>query len=183
MKPRRPRAWLVALLFLAAAARLQADVDVSEYRASGAVRSARESARLKQEFERRRTEEETKARQAEAESARRSAEEEARRAARPWPVRLTEARCTLCHAAANYEDIRHALPGWLAVLLRMRYFNLAPLDWEETWIIGRHLSETRPADAATALMEWTVAGTVFASPILLYLWSTRRTRRSRKKEP
>lgn len=158
-------------------------MDVSEYRASGAVRSQGESARLRQEFERRRAEEEAKGRQAEAESARRIAEEQARRAARPWPVRLTEARCTLCHAATNYEETRHALPGWMAVLLRMRYFNLAPLDWEETWIIGRHLSETRPADAATALMEWSATGIVLASPVLLYLWTTRRTRRSRKKEP
>jgi hypothetical protein len=174
-------AWLLVVL-VGLSSSPRADVDVSEYRASGAVRSQRESARLKQEFEQRRAEEAAKARQAEAESARRLAEEAARRAARPWPVRLTEARCTLCHAAANYEATSHALPGWIAVILRMRYFNLAPLDWEEAWTISRHLSETRPADALIALFEWSAAGAMIAGPFLLYFWTTRRQRRFRKKE-
>jgi hypothetical protein len=157
-------------------------VDVSEYSATGAVRSERERARLQREFEQRQAEEEERSRQAAAEAARRLAEEEARRAARPWPVRLTEARCTLCHAAANYEGAAHALPGWIAVLLRMRYFNLAPLDWEETWVIGRHLSETRPADGLTELLEWSAAAALLAGPVLLLFLNTRRRRRHGKKE-
>lgn len=180
MKPGRS-AWLLVVL-VGISPGTQADVDVSEYRASGAVRTQRESARLQREFEQRRADEEAKARQAEAEAARRFAEAEARRAARPWPVRLTEARCTPCHAAANYEETRHALPGWIAVLLRMRYFNQAPLDWQESWVIGRHLSETRPDDGPGALLEWSAAGALIAGPPLFFLWTTRRHRRLRKKE-
>ncbi len=158
-------------------------MDVSEYQATGAVRSRQETERLQKEFEQQRALEEERARQAEAEAARQLAEEAARRAARPWPVRLTEARCTLCHSATNYETSSHTLPGWIAVILRMRYFNMAPLEWEETWIIGRHLSKARPPDASTALFEWGATGTLIAAPFLLYYWATRRHRRFRKKEP
>ncbi len=142
------------LLGLPAAAPAWADVDVSEYQPRQSVRSAQERESLQADFERQRHEAEARAEAARREEARRRAEEHARREARPYPVRLTEARCTSCHSALNYETNRHAWPGWAAVVLRMKFFNHAPLAWQDMWIISRHLSQTRPADPATAAIEW-----------------------------
>jgi hypothetical protein len=175
------------MVFLACLSpRLEADVDVSEYQLKEAVRSPQESERLQKEFMLQRIEEASKASHAEADLARRYAEEEARRAARPWPVRLTETRCTQCHADEHYRAVAHALPGWIAVALRMRFFNMAPLDWAEIWIISRHLAERQRADGVTVLLEWSAAaGMIFAVPIVMFVYSrkNRRTPRAGKKEP
>lgn len=157
-----------------------ADVDVSEYQTRQSVRSDKEREALQADFERQRREEEAHAHAARREEARRQAEEQARREARPYPVKLTEARCTLCHSPLNFETSRHAWPGWAAVVLRMKYFNQALLAWEDMWIISRHLSRTHPADATSAAIEW---GSLALAPTLVAIavaW--RRHRKLKPKE-
>lgn len=169
--------WLIIqchLLGLPAAAPSWADVDVSEYQTRQAVRSEREREALQAAFERQRREEAAREQWVQEQESRRRAEEQARREARPYPVKLTEARCTLCHMAQNYENSAHAWPGWAVVVLRMHFFNLAPLDWTEMWAISRHLAQTYPADTASALLEWGVLATMPVLVIGPVAWCRRR---------
>ena len=53
---------------------------------------------------------------------------------------VTEQRCLLCHPATNYTRNSHALPGWWAATLRMKYVNNAPVTWAELRIIVPHLA-------------------------------------------
>lgn len=169
--------WLIIhclLLGLPPTAPSWADVDVSEYQTRQSVRSEREREALQAAFERQRRAEAAREQRVQEQESRRLAEEQARREARPYPVKLTEARCTLCHAAQNYEYSAHAWPGWAVVVLRMRLFNLAPLDWTEMWVISRHLSQTYPADTALALLEWGAFATLPTLVAGSLLWYRRR---------
>lgn len=170
----RWRLLLCLLLAFTHAAPSWADVDVSEYQTRQSVRSNKERKTLQADFERQRREETERERAIRELESRRLAEEQARREARPYPVKLTEARCTLCHTAGNFENTGHAWPGWVAVVLRMKYFNQAPLAWNDMWIISHHLSRTRPADAASAAIEW---GSLVLVPIFIagtIAWRRRR---------
>lgn len=151
----------------------QADIDVSEYQTSRAVQSERERRALQQHFEiERRQEVEREAARRGAEE-RRLAEEQARQAARPWPERLTDARCTRCHTDQNYQRASHALPGWWLVILRMRYFNQAELTWQEMWIISQHLTSAYPAEFSIVLFEWLAPLLLLPIMIVLAKWRRR----------
>lgn len=174
--------FLIALSLTAAG--LRADVDVSEYQTRDVVRSEAERRKLRTEFEQERQAERLREQaQAQEEEARQAAEA-ASLSTRPWPERLTEERCTVCHPATNYALAGHAWPGWLVVTLRMRFFNEAPLTWPEQWTIVAHLTETYPADTETIGYEW---GATLASMIGV-IWLMARCIRwsknsSNRKEP
>lgn len=148
-----------------------ADIDVAEYQLQRSVRSETERRRLQAEFERRReaaAQEENRVQEALAQA---QAEEAARRAARPYPVRLTEARCTRCHVPAHYTTKAYGMPGWAAVVLRMRLLNDADdLAWEEMSVIIGHLARTHPATAIRHMMEWITVGLLLVLPLWLRAW-------------
>ncbi len=105
--------------------------------------------------------------QAAAEAARRA--HEAELTARPYPVRLAEARCTTtCHGPERFADTRHGWLGWLLVILRMRYFNRAELSWQDMWVISKYLATTYPAELPILLFEW-IAPLLLLSALLVLL--------------
>ncbi len=170
------RSWIksvVLCVLLSSAYPAQADIDVAEYQTSRSVQSEDERRALQQNFETERRREAEREAALRAAAERELADAQARQAARPWPERLTQARCTHCHADQNYLRIRHALPGWWLVILRMRYFNRAELTWPEMWIISQHLTTTHPADSWIVLLEWLVPLLPFSTLIVLVKWRRR----------
>lgn len=163
----------------------QADIDPDELKAHTALKDRKAQKEALKQIEidksaeaRREAEEALAAERAEAD--RRRAEE-----ARPWPVRLTEQRCTVCHPAINYTRNAHALPGWWAVGLRMKYANKAPVDLDELRIIVPHLAEAHPATGFDHWIEWMLAALLLSSPLAVTTtahvarrWLQRRTRPS-----
>lgn len=146
---------IASLLFsLVCASAIYADIDPSEYELKSSIRSEKERERFRLQLEKSRAEEvEHERAQAEIE-ARQQAEEKERLAARPYPVKLLEARCTKCHAATHYENQNHTWLGWLLVAVRMEYFNDAILNPGDRKVIVAHLAETYPANGSDALIEW-----------------------------
>lgn len=143
--------WLVAAALFAVTGISRADIDVSEYEIKKTIPSEKERSRIRQDVEAQKKAEEERARiQAQTE-----ARERAERAIdrRPYPVRLTEARCTECHTADNYLQNTHTRLGWELVVLRMRWLNGAKLGSGEHSVIVFHLSETRPATGLDAVLE------------------------------
>lgn len=165
LRPRRGARRCVlagALTLLAPAA--GADVDLADYdpRATPGDRRAQASDARQVELDR-----VAEARRAAASlqaELRREAERRRLEEARPWPVRLTERRCTVCHAASNYRANGHTLIGWWVVAVRMRQVNGAPVSWSELTVIVSHLAEQYPARGAERLVEW---GTLIALPGLI----------------
>jgi hypothetical protein len=132
---------VMALLALPAGA----DIDESAYKAGGAVGSERERQLLQREFAAQRAAE---GRQAAAESVaaqQAATAARARAAARPYGERLTEQRCTVCHAAGNYTAKRHTWLYWRLVVARMVWINEAPVAPAERVIIADHLAAVYPA--------------------------------------
>lgn len=159
-----------------------ADIDVTEYLTTRSVKTERERKQLQEHFEAERQQELLRHKEEQIRERLRLVDEQARLAARPWPVRLTEAKCSKCHTDQNYQRAAHALPGWWSVVLRMRYFNQAELSWSDMTTIVQHLSETYPANSNTALMEW---GMLMLSLFLAAIggtWAIRRNRTSPLKE-
>ncbi len=117
-------------------------------------------------------------------AAQRAAAERAAWEALPYPVRLTQTRCTTCHVAQNYESQRHNRLGWEIVILRMYYLNHAPLQDGERGIIAAHLAQRLPAqgtDAAVEALQQFAA--VALMPLLGWLaWRLARLR-SRRRRP
>ncbi len=171
---RLPAALLLAIAAAVGGQPALADVDVADYQTPGVVRSERERQRLQAEFARQREQEEQRARIEVEEQARLAAAEAARLAARPYPLRLTESRCTVCHAATHFQQQAHTWPGWLAVVLRMKYFNHAPLASDEIPVIVGHLAATHPAGGIDALIEFGVLPTALGVAALPLLWYRRR---------
>jgi hypothetical protein len=147
----------------------QADIDPAELQAHTALKDRKSQATALRQIEIDKAAEAK--REAEEALAAERAEAERRRAdaARPWPVRLTEQRCTLCHPAVNYTRNAHALPGWWAVTLRMKYVNNAPVNWEELRVIVTHLAETQPTRGIDYVIEWALAVLLLSSPLLIAL--------------
>lgn len=137
-----------------------ADIDLSEYQTSQAVRSTAEQEVLQRDFARQRQAEHERQTQERAAELRRLAEEQARLAARPWSEQLTEARCATCHATSSYESVNHVLPGWFVVILRMRLLNGAPIAWEEMLVISQYLVTRRSTGPVIAFVEWSLFGAV-----------------------
>lgn len=177
---RVPAALLLAVAIAGGSPPGLADVDVADYQTPGAVRSERERQRLQREFARQRAEEEQRARIEVEEQARLAAAEAARLAARPYPLRLTESRCTVCHAASHFQQQAHTWPGWLAVVLRMKYFNHAPLETAEIPVIVGHLAATYPAGGIDTLIEFGVAPSFLAAAAMPLLWFRRRRKAGRR---
>lgn len=150
---RAARLWWVFAFMLAAAGPAAADIDISEYEPPGALGSARQRAQMREgiaadiEAERRRAEQ-----QAERERREREAGA-AREARRPYAERLTEQRCTACHTARNFADVRHTWLGWRLVVARMVWLNGAPIPLQEQSVITGHLAASRPADSFTRVIE------------------------------
>lgn len=132
-------------------------------RQAGEAKLARE--RL-QEAERERREREDEARH--------EAERQARLASRPFNLRLTESRCTVCHAATHFQKQEHALPGWLWVVLRMKYINEAQIDINEIPVIVMYLASSHPAADAQAALEYAAASFALVGMLLPALWYRRR---------
>lgn len=129
--------WIIALFCIAGAAR--AEMDASEYEVRKSVQSDAEREALRRRIE---ADKETDRIREQAEAERRAAEAERRRQeleARPYPVRLAEARCTECHPAAQFEGKHHGWVGWSLVVARMRFLNGAVISGHEAAIIIPHL--------------------------------------------
>lgn len=176
-----PASWILgAALFLVAGSAALADIDDSEYETKAKPGSRKEQARLKAQIEEEaRLEAEQAVREAE-EEAKRLAAEHARKEARPYPVKLTERRCTLCHNADNYTRNGHTWLGWQAVVLRMVYLNYCPLEPGERGVIVAHLSEFYPAAPGEALLEWGAGVLALVFPVAVGLggracWRRRRS--------
>ena len=143
----------------------RADIDPDELKAHTSLKDRGAQKKVLRQIENDKAAEARRAAE-DAEAARRAEEERQRaEAARPWPVRLTEQRCTLCHPAINITRNAHALPGWWAVALRMKYINKAAVSWDELQIIVPHLAETHPATGIDRGVEWGLALPLLLSPI------------------
>ena len=108
-------------------------------------------------------------RQQEEIEAQRLAAEKTAWEALPYPVRLTRTRCTVCHVADYYINLRHNRIGWELVILRMQYLNAAPLAAGERSTIAAHLTETYPVTGDAALIEALLQLAVAFSPLWLWL--------------
>jgi len=147
-----------------------ADIDPTEYEPKTSVRSEKERSRLRTIFEAdRKIETEQQKLAAEAEAQRLAAEKAAWKAL-PYPVRLTQTRCTACHVADDYMNQRHNRIGWELSILRMQYLNDAPLAAGERGVIASHLAETYPATGSAALIEALLQLAAALSPV--WLWFT-----------
>ena len=174
---RHARRGLVCMLACLAPLGGHADIDDREYEFKQSVRSAAERKRLEVEFQAARQAEAELARQEAAQEARRLAAEKAVRDALPFPVRLTQARCTTCHSENNYLNQRHNRVGWELVILRMQVFNAAQLDAGERGIIAGHLAQTRPAAGHDALLESLQQLAALLLPAAVWLgWKFARSR-------
>lgn len=168
-----------ALACLLAAAPAGGEMGDREYAATETVKSAQILERRKREIEAelraesRRAEEERA-----AEEARRLARE-AELAARPYGVRLLEARCeTVCHGLDRLAQARHGWLGWQAVILRMQHLNGALLDPGDRGDLARHLAAAQPASPGEAALEYAVLPAALAVPFLG--WAGWRRWRKRK---
>lgn len=154
-----------------------ADIDPAEYQLPSSVRSEQERKRLKADFESDRKREADLLQQEEAEAAQKLAAEKAAWDALPYPVRLTQQRCTRCHVADNYVKQGHNRVGWELVVWRMQYLNDTPLGPGERGLIATHLAETYPAKGAAGVVEALQQLGVLLSPI--WFWGFWRLIRSR----
>ena len=133
-------------------------MDASEYEVKKALRSATERGSVQSEIEaEERTQRRREAERLERERAQ-AREREAMLAARPYPVRLVEARCNGCHRGEDYDGKRYGWLGWQTVILRMQFLNGAQFGPGERGVLARHLSEQQPAGASWLILEWAVAG-------------------------
>ena len=172
---------LVAVVSFAWAGTAQADIDDSAYdtasqRVSTAARRAMD-AELAQE----KAKELAREREEREAEARAQAEREAALAARPYPVRLLEQRCTACHAAGHYMEQSHTLPGWWLVVLRMKVLNAAELDGAEMSVLAAHLTQLRPAAGIDAALEYAALPLLLAFPFVGW-WGWRRLRGKKRGE-
>lgn len=147
--------WLVGLLYLGMAiCPAIADIDNSAYEAVGVVRNEKERRALQRQFEAERAAEAAREAALEAERQKERHAAAARQAARPYPERLTQQRCTQCHQATNYANQRHTWIGWTLVVKRMVHLNHAPIPAEEHPVIVDYLVETYPAATEEGIVEY-----------------------------
>lgn len=180
LRPSVRRAARFLLLGLATIPSLaNADVDDSAYdtatqRASPAARRA-----MDQQFERERKLEEARDAREREEAAANAAARLAELAARPYPVRLLESRCTACHKAGHYMEQSHTLPGWWFVVLRMKYLNDAELEAADIPVLASHLTAIRGAGGLVAVLEYAALPALLAASLLAGGWFRRRRARAR----
>ncbi|MDP2823415.1 MAG: hypothetical protein Q8O52_12165 [Sulfuritalea sp.] len=154
-----------------------ADIDPAEYELKTSVRSEKQRKRLEAGFAADRAREAELQSQEEEREGRRLAAEKAAWEALPLPARLTRTRCTVCHAADNFENQRHNRVGWELVILRMQVLNEAPLATGERGAIAAHLAQTYPATGSAALIEALQQLAVALFPVWFWLvWKIARSR-------
>lgn len=144
------------LLLLLACTPAAADIDSSAYDAGGTIRGEAQRKALQRQFELERQAEAARETVRRAEMERQRAEAAAREAARPYPERLTEQRCTLCHPATHFAAQRHTWLGWTLVVKRMVHLNKAPIAPEEHAVIVGYLLATHSPGATEYLIEYGV---------------------------
>jgi hypothetical protein len=103
-------------------------------------------------------------------------------AARPYAVRLLEARCeTVCHDHERFAHNRHTWLGWQVVILRMQYMNGALLDPGDRSDLAYHLADSQPAAWVDAVLEYAPLPVALIMPWLGWLgwrrWKTRERNR------
>ena len=152
------------------------DIDDAEYEVRVGKRTASERLQLQREFEEQRRQEEEKVRLEAEANARQAVVDVARRAALPLPQRLTESRCTACHDAKRFQQQAHTWPGWLAVVLRMKYINQAPLEAGEIPLIVGHLAATHTAGGSDAVLEYAAVPSLLVVAVLPMYWHRRRVK-------
>ncbi len=171
------RKWAL-LLLLGIAIPAWAEMEGDTYVPDGVLDArSRESMRARIQAEQAAEAERERLRQAEwrAEQARIAAEA----ARRPYPERLFEARCGLCHAPEQLAPYRHTWLGWQAVIARMRWLNGAPLSLSEGNVLARYLAERQGARGVAAMLEW--AGLLGAAlALVLAPWLAWRSLRRRR---
>jgi hypothetical protein len=174
----------VALVLAAFPRSAAAEMDASEYEVRKALPAKGERGSVQSEIEaeermlRRREAERLEREQAQAR------EREAVLAARPYPVRLIEARCNGCHRGEDYGGKRYGWLGWHSVILRMQLLNGAQLGPRERGVIARHLSEEQPAAASWLIVEWAIAaGTCLAVAVSPFVLPCLRRRRRKAGSP
>lgn len=101
----------VFLYLSACSQQANADIDVTEYQTTRSVKTERERELLQERFELERQLEISRQADEQVREQLRIEEEQGRQAARPWPVRLTEAKCSKCHTDQNYQRAAHTIPG------------------------------------------------------------------------
>lgn len=144
----------LTLLVALFAAPLHADIDESAYEAVGAVRGEAQRQKMQAELAREITAEQQRAAEEAAAMEKIHAESVAREAARPYPERLTEQQCTLCHPAENYTSKHHTWLYWRLVVARMVWLNEAPVTPEAQTTIVAHLAKTYPARGEEIVTEY-----------------------------
>lgn len=173
----RPLILLSLLGCLVAQPAVLADIDPADYALKSSIRTEKERKRMEAEFDADKKREAELQRQEEEIEARRLAAEKTAWEALPYPVRLTRTRCTLCHVADYYINLRHNRIGWELVILRMQYLNDTPLAAGERSAIAAHLAEAYPAMGGAALIEALQQLALALSPVWLWLaWKITRSR-------
>lgn len=162
---------LMAMLAFAAAAELSGDDYVPPAQAPATAAERRRIAEAL-EADRRREAAEAAAREAAAREA--AARESERLARRPLGERLTESRCTACHAPAVVQARRQGPLGWRWTVERMRWWHGAPLAAGEAALIAHHLAATQGAGRARQIAEWGVV--LGLAALLPAAWGWRRWR-------
>lgn len=159
-----------------------ADIDPAEYQLPSSVRTDKERKRLEAEFSSDKLKEAELQRQEEAQAAQRQAADKAAWDALPYPVKLTQARCTSCHVAETYLSQRHNRAGWELLMLRMQYLNAAPLGPGERSVIAAHLADTYPVKGVESFVEALQQFALLLSPLWIWLvWKVSRSHRRRRK--
>ncbi len=92
-----------------------------------------------------------------AEAQHRQAQKLLERESRPYPLRLTEQRCTGCHGLEELAHSRHGWLGWWVTVLRMEILHGARIGPGERAPIVAHLARSQPATPPRQAAEWVVA--------------------------
>jgi hypothetical protein len=175
---RKPSTLAPAVIVLLIAGEAPAGLEINQYLAPAESDLTEEERERRQESVRQQIEE---GRRRAEEEARREAEarrqQEAELAARPYPVRLVEARCLGCHRMDHLLDRPRTRLGWELVALRMQRFNGAHLDPGERAVIAAHLARTRPAPLHRRLIEPVILIMMLLAPLVMW-WRWRNRRRS-----
>jgi hypothetical protein len=152
---------------LLAATSAHAEMDHRDYQATEMTGPAAMRSELQRRIEAERIEAARRAAEAQAAAEAARHAHEAELAARPYPVRLAEARCaTTCHGPERFADTRHGWLGWLLVILRMRILNGALIESGESTVLARHLADTQAPGPWAVALEYAMLPTLLAAPWL-----------------
>lgn len=162
------------LFLLCLSTQILSDVDDSSYNVGSNRMPPAQRHAMEQEFKRQQQDEDQRRQQALETAARQELERAAALAARPYPVRLLEARCPKCHKEMDYLEQAHTLPGWGFVVMRMKYFNGAELAHADMPVIATHLTEIRGLGGTAAVLEYAALPAVCAMPAFWIWWRRRR---------